>query len=655
MEILFFIKNYTFFIGTLILLYCIGRAFISLFLKEVLQLPKYFQIFTILILGTVISITGFSIWKTNGVTINLVYIVILFFLIRNKEEIKSIITEGEFEPIKRKDLIILFIGSLIIFIYNFFNLNNDQLITDYISYSRISYFINYTGEENEYYISNLLDTDFKGSTPYHFFELWLNAIVTSIFGGQSINNYLLITGSILVNIIFIGYIALWERFQKISYALPLIIFLFLFYGGTLSPFLDKMPLLKDYQYIGFSVLLYNISKFAIVYIFILATLLFTLYDLKILPTLFLLFLPIATFTTVPAVAVGSVLFISISYYLKYYKKNEAIKLLVYLAITIVFIFLFYSLTGNQIISRDTTSIKDISGLLKTFSLNNLKTRFNIVAGAIISSFILYLPLWLSIAFIYNRKYAVSGYGIFSLNMACLFFSGLLGWCFLADVLNSVQVFYFFVKSLNVLFVISAIIIISKLMHAENFKFNIYNSSIILLLILIPIGQIYSKAGAMFGDSQKYSASYLERIKAFIDSSENKMGVFIKDSADYSDIFSKYPTFGVLGDYLSSMDNHAVAVSISDLDVPINQTDSIQKAQEIKAIKMGAFYQFANKEKIAGTFKSMEDSQVNFIKQFRIKYIILSARAKVYPSINSLVNDIYVDEKSGEKFLVLEYN
>lgn len=71
------------------------------------------------------------------------------------------------------------------------------------------------------------------------------------------------------------------------------------------------------------------------------------------------------------------------------------------------------------------------------------------------------------------------------------------------------------------------------------------------------------------------------------------------------------------------------------------------------VKASIFYQYVEDQKKGDKFRSIAQSQVDFIDDYGTKYVIVAKNAKMNPLIEERAKKVINDSKSGERFLILE--
>ena len=149
-------------------------------------------------------------------------------------------------------------------------------------------------------------------------------------------------------------------------------------------------------------------------------------------------------------------------------------------------------------------------------------------------------------------------------------------------------------------------------------------------------------------TEKYSDDYLRQIKGYV-LSDNKptIGAAIKGGKDYKSGFSKQTAAYTLGYYLAYMENGAIALNISDFDIPNPKWgDELDRASNL-------FCRFVKDQKARKVFVSIGQSQVDFIKKHDLDFLILSKNGTLREEVQAIVADTIMDDVSGERFLLIQ--
>ncbi|RZK44292.1 MAG: hypothetical protein EOO61_04340, partial [Hymenobacter sp.] len=181
---LLFIK--LFFVSSISLLSCyiIGAVIVRLF--NLAPREKFFALFLCLVLGVSVVVSGYAIVCTHWNTVQAGVILLMFFITweirKHAVSTPAIRTTSTVLSINGNSLLpILLALNVIIFCLQYYILydsTSEYLQTpfvDYVYYSRLSLPLNKLGLE-----TNSLETiyvEFLTQQPYHYFEIWLNALL----------------------------------------------------------------------------------------------------------------------------------------------------------------------------------------------------------------------------------------------------------------------------------------------------------------------------------------------------------------------------------------------------------------------------------------------------------------------------------------------
>jgi hypothetical protein len=212
------------------------------------------NVFRSLLAGLLILTIGFAIWRTAGISVLMLSILPLFSLAWYNR--RSIPKRFSLPPPAAS--LIIAIAAFLFSVKCYLLFPWQQLIPDHAFYSRISYFISKTGIENEFHHLNLLNPVYHGISPYHYFELWLNGLLSFIRGNTSLVNYLTITMISLDIIVLFALLAIAERNKSLlnlRYAFYCILILF---ASSINIFeILNLSALKDFSYIYSSIIVSN--------------------------------------------------------------------------------------------------------------------------------------------------------------------------------------------------------------------------------------------------------------------------------------------------------------------------------------------------------------------------------------------------------------
>jgi len=623
------------------------------------------QVFFSTLLGLISLVTVYAIVITNFHTVNnifLIWFVLLFFSSKyiNKKAILEIDVKKDIPH--KLDYFWLLVGTFVIFCWCFFSIYSPEkefsffAASDYIFNSNIAFYIRKTGEENEFHILNTLSPIYNRVTPYHYFELWLNSLLSKITQENSIFSFYLQVIPMLYWMGFLGFSVLIRNSlslenRSLTFLISALGFVF---TGFYFPFFDSYLGEANVYLDEFSLSMFTYNKYKIIYyyIFILAGFILIQKRQLSLAILFLLALPVATFTSLPSIVGGIALFILIRWFIN---KNDTTLLSSILSTTIISgaIGLFYIILGNKELGREGT---DINSLVSLLDIQKIIPYLKVFLGGNAILLFLYSPIIIITAYLLlNRKMVLQETDKIILGIgATIVLVGLMTWTILNSMANSVQLFQ------NIGITIFNVLSILMLVRALNYglKRKYLGYTILLFLIFVAINSIdrnldlRSRTDRIFGN---YSYKYIEDVRTFLlEREEIPLGASIRGNIYYSekDPASFYNSIYTAGNYLSFLQNGQVPISISDFNGQITTKNSVDRNRMEQGLKLGIFFQYVLKQKESGSFQSVEKSQIDFILKHDIQYIIANKEAEIPPRIVHLIKKRLDDSISGDSFLIL---
>lgn len=613
MEIHIIIKHLFFLSISFLVVYLIGHLLLSFFYKD--SKNKLFQK---LVIGVTILPFIYAIYKTNGVTILSLTILISTIFLYHKRELIVINSAPSFWKrflIIDKGLIATYI-ALIIFYFiqlnSIFDLSTGiplAIDKDYSNYARVASYIRDFGIENrniEYFLM-----DKGGTTIYHYTELWLSAFISQLFNVHSQYALHLFVYPILLVVVYSGIILLINKVQinlKINNTLTkskLFAYITPYFFFTFSMFASLYPnnieLLKMDLW-ATSIL--SMPKLLYVYVYSICMILAILKSDYFSLSVFACLLSISYSTITPALFLAISLFFFYSFLFQ--KKRLKITLLNFypLVITAISILIFYMVFGEK--DGVTPSFQEI--INNYTSTNAYQTFVNIIGKTIIQIIITSSPiiiLWLGL-----RKKINSELSIF---LIFIILSSLFSYAILHQMHDAVQLWSnLYVPFVNIF---AFVILIIGLVSISDKKLIIPN---ILILAILFFG-IYTRF-----PFRKINKP-LNMVNTSLIEGEMPKFAFIKEKEDYKDYYSNF-------DQVYAGATHTLMRKYDPLLIVSLSTHNINSENEklYRFNKNTTFEKYKGLLMERGTYKNIEQAQVEFIKEFEIDYL-LSYRNRNLPA------------------------
>lgn len=579
------------------------------------------SIFTNLFIGYLVLIFIYSICITNFKTINLLLLPIFIFY--SKIYFSSKVTPYQKEYKINFLYILLFIISFFSFQY-FSTFDNNNIIPrdifmDFHMSARISYFLN-QGFENTLVSKNLFLNSLLYD-PYHYGELWGNALLSKLFSINPSICIITITQPILITILFTGVLSVHERINK-NISIKTVLYLIII---TLS--YCKLPNVLFTKYFSiFSNYDINIilnPKYALTAIIILFAFLRYLNNTKYYIINLLVLIPI-----INSVSLLSTYFTIGIFYLLYFLKNqsdkiEIIKNLIFVIINgSIFILFYYLLSsdGNNELSNNVNLIDII------FSKLTIKRLFVPLLIGLFSIF--YSPTIFHFLFKEFKKIKnlrqLSDINLFNIS---IIISSIISLIIFYQMIDARQLFQLpFVVYLYISSIVIAIIFIN------NKPLLMMN----LCYCLLSIYFIYIESRKLGGE---YSLEYREYVNEIFKDNETTI-LSLKDDNDISNLYRMNANLSFPGSYAVQINPKIFYVPYYNIEldsVKINSPDSVYKRELIDR----NFESFYRKK-----FKITSDSQ--YINSFDIQYIFASKSVILPNNLDSNYSLVYTEKNTGEK-------
>lgn len=606
------------------------------------------HVFTSIFWGIVLVVIVYSVIKTGGITINLFFIplVLAFIYIGRTQKTFALIPDTT-DKIKWKDVLIYGIVFTIYFGINALRITNpgEDFIfmvpqQDIIFYFENADSLNRYGIEN-YYNSLNYFSDYKGTTPYHYFELWIIAFLSFIAQELTIYGFQICLLPIFQLLLFIpirGYL----KSDKILVN-TVCAFLLTFISGYVP---DALRGLGHLQYAEALQMHGTIYVYVGVYfLFIMASLAYK--KSFLISFLILISLSVASFTTFPALIGGIAAFAVLNLFKargkieQYLKENDYMKYsrreyLAVLAFTLFFglgILIFYKITGNKIEDGNLSVTKN-----HFLSADYILALKNIIGRPNILIVIPFLYLFITVYIFYQKRIIkeVLSNNIFLVFIFC-YASSFAAFLILYEIPDSFQLFRNFTTiSLYVFFIYVLIKVINSYFHKAERK-HLFLLPFFFLLIFNVYENCTTKQFSF-----KHDSSYIGKIVKELDSNKGPLNCAFLSNSDTTKEVSL--TF-----YHRNINKHGY-VRYSEKCLGIYQANDSYRYIDNKftleiSRKTSAFLRFRAKNKN----KELGLVQYEFMKNSNVQYLIIQAGELISPFLKTKIEFLFRDPVSGDAF------
>ncbi len=619
------------FLAVVILILALGKFTLSVLnFSFYRQAKQYFKLFLELVFGVTIVVCFFSIAKTNFATINLFFLLIIGFLVIKDRPKFFVWTKIKIEKKNIITFLILAVVTLLVQCVFLVDISGEIRIADpdYWTYSLISNSLGENGVENRFGSANLYRTELASSISfYHYFELWLCAFISNFNNLTIIVNLMFVTYPLIILISWIGIIAIWENFGKITFIKIIFSLFFLFLQAR------HLPIYRDFgldKYVSF-IFTTNTSPFSFLgkklmplYIFALLSINLIIRKRLIYGLVALSILPIINATTIAIFAVVYCM-VCISYFAKWESGKNLIHLLLYNTLFFVTYLLLY---------KNGSSVKTVELIIPDVDFTLIITSLI----QILATFFLYAPFLLFVVFTFNKKQ--------TLNMPLLIIGGLLllGTSLLSKLIINFDSSQLYANSLIFFNLIIITILISYYeIYKKKYKHIVYSLVIAMTVVNAYFFYVYhTRSGP---SSFFYDKGYLN------ETAEKSNHIKEKKNIGYILSDKRLENINKLSYFFKMIPCSHLRYYAGNNYVLLNNPDKFKKIPPMQYSILGVFHFFIEKQKKEKTFFSVEESRKQFIKEMNIKIVADYGDAECKLPF---VLDTIIDPRSKSRVFILDY-
>ncbi|WP_338769494.1 hypothetical protein WAF17_09955 [Bernardetia sp. ABR2-2B] len=593
-----------------------------------------------------------SIFFKNGQTIQIVLLPAIFFLVYFVFQSKKNIKRNYFFRDKNKVFILIF-GSSLIWLFNAAFVFDISAIFEggnnftFLIPSKDSFFY---GRLSEQLLSSKYETVFAfhedskaalGTTPYHYFELWLSAFFVKIFSVSGYIAYSLFTIPLLQICTWIGILAIYE--QKNYFKLGFKVFLYsvglLFLAGIYFPFYTEIKGFQSTYWLTNSIFT-GLSEH---YFFWIAVFLCFQNQNYRACSWVIFMIPIVSPTLWAACWTG-LFFIGILLlhqqklvFLKTYK----LEIIAFFLIPLCYFLFYYFTKSFQSVVNIDISILVLSE--SNISLLGILKELTLYLFGFFVIYILFLILFYSEIIFFFRT--------FQKKSAILFFiGGVLGGVLFYILLPFHQERFQFLRNFILPFIQVSII------YFFITKQNYLNSKVKILfsfLLLYGFGFTLHWFWKETQPNQVYSQTYLNSIEnKLIQKKELKRGAILHTSDYYDDklLFNQNENFEIEGRYLAFKTSLEGFYNLDMVCIDYqNRATSSFSETDIFAVWLNKKLQ----NQILNEKMICDDSlKWLFVKEKKLDFVVIGKNVSIPSEIQSKIQFQVQDSKSGEVFLRL---
>ncbi|OFX77613.1 MAG: hypothetical protein A2X12_09180 [Bacteroidetes bacterium GWE2_29_8] len=517
----------------------------------------------------------------------------------------------------------------------------------------LAMFLNHTGKES--IVWDLFNYKEIGISPYHYFESWFIALISTIFN----ENYWLILQlvciPILQTILVIGTISFIDLFSK-SLFVKLLSISLIFFSGILFNGIEQIHLGSWFPFMWSKNHWYNafndpwVLRLLVGYILYVYSLIELFNKRYFNAIIFISVVPLFSVVIGMPVIMALTSIIILAYSFKRIMLKKALLFLFPIAFALSFFYFLYSKYSYKSPLPIPSVYETIISLL---NLASIRSSLIFILEDMINLFGRYTFLITLLAFlIYKNRIKVrdTRFYIISLFSGFVLFFGFLMRGILKDYMGAWEFSYYSFMNFA-----SPAIILSIIYLLSISKKNIRKYSLVIMYIYIFYCIVISLSTDIKyqkGFGKKYSFKYYQNVKSNIQNSSFPIIGLFENKNELAHNFN--PFIQEQAFYLNVACNKFYFVSMSFGDIDTNNLKDKPYYQFHKSfISSSPFYKFVVMNK--NSKKTIDVLQYEFIRKNKIKYLSVTALGSLPNIFISHIEKDYKDPISGERFIVLYWH
>ncbi|MFH0893349.1 MAG: hypothetical protein V2A54_02845 [Bacteroidota bacterium] len=602
--------------------------------------------------GMVACTVAYAFFTSGFVTVMLgcVFIIMCVILIRRSEKGGFIIFSPDMFRQEYRNAPYVFGAMLLLFAWHYFYVfataSGSPLIIsgDNLFAANLATWMNYSGVETLDW--NYIQTP-NGVSPYHYFEGWLTAMLTGIFGGHSWFMVQMVVVPLLQLLAVCGVWSLIERKKFKWLWVPagfLVIFISAFYTGGLQNF-SLFLWSGSYGENGFEQPW--MLKMLVVYLVILMVILYVSKRKYTEAIGLLMLIPVFSITLAPSVLGTAFIFILIDILFKGKLTGKALKP-VHLLLPVVtgayILYFYYSFSSSE---APVPVEYDLNAL---FSLFNFKTiLYKILVAA--AMFLPYLLLIIIANLFRGRQWTselIRSYSFRTVVVFCFLFfvSAFYTWKIFEPIFGSFEFFYYAI--VPVFSVIIYVVALRSILALESKVKTIVLGSLILIFALFFCSRSVMKSLELRAEWDKYyDVSFLEKAGEKMENS-NPVGLKMERKEEMKEEFLN-PNVNACGTFLNHQLEPFSLVSVTVARMLAEEGPGLNISERMMMSRNPLWcYMQEN-----GFKNDWRKGTLAFMRDNKIEYLVLSDSVVADSLFLPFIDTCMKDKNSGETFIKLK--
>ena len=654
-------------LALVITIYLIGTAMLAVF--KIKAYNFYESVFNKLFVGfSILGIIYASI-ASHGTTILLILAAVVFaVLIQWKTTFANATVFGPDTAKPATDVIteISFVAliNFTVYLIRFFILYDFKSpylrvpYQDYIFYGRLSGHIVSSGVE-----SSSLEPIYScavSPVPYHYIELWVNGLCSQIFDVPNVYCLYLATFSAIIAIVLTGIMALLSFLQVRKAWVPLLAFLLLNATGVVWPFLRTIDFFSN-SAPGFAILLLVVPKLCIVYVYLIVAVLFLLRQQYIGFGVAASALPLVFISTAPVLGITIVLFALVLYLRTKVSAKQALLIVLPIVAVGISLGLFYLFQSKA--KAGVALGPALPTLVTLLPSGQGRVILNVFIGSAVCYAVFNGVYFFLITSLLRRSSSQLSITLKQQWPLILWFGIVLvvALTIRACLNNYAEAFQVMSNILMPATAIFLVVLFGLSFAKASFVMRLSVALVLAGVVVMNVLSLYRRDYLHLDTDSNiyYTPDFLTKVDKFIGSGD-RHGAFVLDESDYDNLYNFNQDSHIAGTYVPCLldtNQELFLPSLSVLDISpalVNSRFKPQATNLLQFINASMFAKFvAERHRLSNRNMPLDSMKYQFIKAHNISFLCLSAKAKLPPIIRSLVQTVYVDEYSKEKFCVLK--
>lgn len=610
----------------------------------------FFTIFFRLLTGLLVATTAYAVIRTGGVSILLPIPLLLGIVIIALRQPIATLAGAEARSGLRPALLLALGISLFVFagqyglVYEPGAAHLQTPFQDYVYYSRLTLMLNQVGLETN--SLEMVFPQFQTEQPYHYLEMWLNALLVWGTGLPSVWVFFVSVATILIATAGVGFAAVYSYCGLRPAWAALLGLLTLTVTGTVwSVLAARYGMVANGSLLAHLTLQLN-PKLAPVYIAELLAVLLLLRQRWLAAAAAVAMLPLLFVATAPAALAGIVGLICYLGSSQLIPWRKALVLLIPMLGMLAYLGLFYALQPPAYQFVNSSQSSALAAV--TPAPGEAKTLLNIAAGVVVNYGIYYAAYVALLLLLWFRPGVTTrllpadrpllAWGAAMLTGAILMRT--LGNHFLDG-------FQFFSNAIIPLSAAVVAVLLGRALHRASTTWYVIAVATICGLLLVTFSTDKT-------DNTRYSTQFLQQIGPILSALPDRGGYLLGD-ADYKNAYMTSSDSYTAGTYVSNFKNDYLLISLSALVPDSLRTDArfARDSSQAELIRRRAtLVRLAKLRQLAGRPINADSVELTLVRQAGLAFICASRRAKLPAALRPLVRASYRDARSGEILYVL---